>query len=72
MLILIGCRWTKARPIKPYAWRCSKCEAVFDIGPLRPTMLTDEQVDEINSQFEEHCRKVHPRLRPAIGLNESS
>ena len=60
--------WEAARPLSPYVWSCSECQAAFDLAPPRLLSPTQEQVDQINLQFEAHCKQVHPRLFPVIGL----
>jgi hypothetical protein len=72
MPIPIGCRWTAARPVTPYEWSCSQCSVVFAVVPQRGPTLTKEQIDLVNSDFEAHCKRVHPSVHPVIGLNESS
>jgi hypothetical protein len=72
MPALIASAWTTVHPVRPYVWSCSYCEAVFDVGPLRHSSLTKEQVDGVNLQFDAHCKQVHPRSLPVIGLNTAS
>jgi hypothetical protein len=72
MPMLIAHAWTTAHPVMPCVWICSECSAVFDVGPLRRARLTREQIIRVNSQFEEHCKHVHSRSLPVIGLNKSS
>ena len=60
--------WTTSHPVVPYVWSCSKCEAVFDVGPVRRSVLTQDQIEGINLQFEFHCEQVHPRSFPVVGL----
>jgi hypothetical protein len=55
-------------PAGPSLWSCSECQAVFDMGPLRHSSPTREQIRQINLQFEAHCRQVHPGLLPVVGL----
>jgi len=72
MPILIPKVWTISHPVVPYVWSCSKCEAVFDAGPVRRSVLTQDQVDGINRQFEIHCEQVHPGILPVVGLRSPS
>lgn len=72
MPTLLPSVFTTAHPVVPYAWRCSKCEVLFDVGPNRGLALTQEQVDEVNLRFEAHCEQVHPRSFPIIGLTAKS
>jgi hypothetical protein len=60
--------WTISHPVVPYVWSCSECEAVFDAGQVRRSVLTRDQVDGINRQFGVHCDHVHPRSFPIVGL----
>lgn len=60
MPTLIPSAWTAVHPIVPTAWSCSECEAVFDLGPLRRFSPTQEKIDQINLQFQAHCKQVHP------------
>jgi hypothetical protein len=66
---LIPSVWTAVHPVIPYVWSCSECQAAFDMGTIRRATHTQEQVDQINLQFEAHCKQVHPRLFPVIGLD---
>ncbi len=72
MPALIATAWTTAHPVRPYVWSCSQCNVMFDVGPLRPSELTREQLDKLNLQFDMHCKDVHPRMFPVIGLNRMS
>jgi hypothetical protein len=69
MPALVALVWTTDHPVMPYVWSCSDCGAVFDAGTQRQTGLTEEQ---INSQFEVHCKQVHPGILPVIGLTADS
>jgi hypothetical protein len=60
--------WTTAHPVVPYVWCCSTCEAVFDVGAARRASLTQEQIDQVNRQFEVHCKQTHPGSFPVVGL----
>jgi hypothetical protein len=68
MPALIALVWTAAHPVVPYVWNCSECGAVFDVGPLRYTKLTKEQIGQVNNQFEVHCQQAPPGLLQVIGL----
>jgi hypothetical protein len=72
MSALIALVWTTVHPVVPYVWSCAECGAVFDVGPLRRRSLTREQIDQINGQFEAHCKQMHPQSLPTVGLNEKS
>jgi hypothetical protein len=72
MPALIASVWTTAHPVLPYLWSCSKCETIFDVGRVRYTSLTQEQIDRVNLQFEVHCKRVHPLLLPIVGLTAVS
>jgi len=61
--------WTTTHPVVPCVWRCSECDAAFDLGPRRPTPRTLEQVDKMNHEFEIHFKHVHPDARPIIGID---
>ena len=68
MPILIPSSWTDTRPGIPYVWICSVCQAFFDGGPVRGQGHSSEQINQINRQFEAHCKQLHPALRPVTGL----
>jgi hypothetical protein len=61
MPTLIPAIWTVIRPVVPYVWSCSECDAAFDMGPMRGLLPSQDQIDQINLQFEAHCKQVHPR-----------
>ena len=62
--------WTPAPRAVPYVWSCSECEAAFDMGPMRGAPPSQKQVDEVNRQFDAHCRQVHPLLSPVVRLGD--
>ena len=68
MPTLVPSKWTTVHPIIPYAWSCSECQAAFDLGTLCRQSEAQKQIDHINSQFEFHCKEVHPRSFPVTGL----
>ena len=69
---LIAIVWTTARPVMPRVWCCTRCSAVFDVGPMRPAKLAMNQIERINSEFKLHCKKVHRNEYEVIGLNLES
>jgi hypothetical protein len=71
MPILIPSAWSDTRPGIPFIWSCSVCLATFDGGPLRGNGLSSEQIGEINSQFENHCKQVHPALHTVTGISNA-
>lgn len=70
MASLLPSVWTTIAPAVPYVWSCSECEAAFDMGPMHGALPTQSQIDELNHQFEAHCRQVHPRLVPVSCLGD--
>jgi hypothetical protein len=71
MPTLIPSVWTAVRPVVPYVWSCSECEAAFDMGPMRGLAPNQDQIDQINLQFDVHCQQVHPRSSPVNCLGRT-
>jgi hypothetical protein len=60
MPTLLPTVWTAVNPAVPYVWTCSECGAIFDMGPMQGSPPSQKQIDQVNLQFEAHCRHVHP------------
>ena len=55
---------------RPIAWMCSACETVFELDRV-DAILTKKSTEQINKDFEMHCKKQHPGLQ-IIGLDPPS
>jgi hypothetical protein len=69
---LMPLTWTTTSPKVPQVWRCSECRATFDMGPISNVAPSLGQVEQVNRQFEIHCKQVHPGLALVIGLKRPS
>jgi hypothetical protein len=52
---------------RPIAWMCSVCETVFALDRA-DEILTKRSADNINKDFEMHCKGQHPGSQ-VIGLD---
>ena len=43
----------------PIAWKCSVCETVFALDRV-DAILTKKSTEQINKDFEMHCKTQHP------------
>ena len=68
---LMPSAWTTTSPKVPRVWSCSECQAAFDMGPIFKAAPSPGQVEQVNRQFEIHCKQVHPGLALVIGLKHS-
>jgi hypothetical protein len=51
----------------PFIWKCTECDAIFDLGRVLRASLTQPQAEKLNRQFREHCAQQHPNSA-VIGL----
>jgi hypothetical protein len=70
MPTLLPTVWTAVNPAVPYVWSCSECRAVFDMGPVHVSP-GQKQIDQVNLQFEAHCRHVHAGSLPINHLGNT-
>lgn len=53
---------------RPIAWKCSVCETVFALDRV-DAILTKKSTEQINKDFEMHCKEQHPGLQiSGLGL----
>lgn len=71
MPTLLPTVWTAINPAVPYVWSCSECGAVFDMGPMHGAPPRQTQIDQVNLQFEAHCKQVHPDSLPVNSLGNT-
>ena len=71
MPTLLPTVWTAINPAVPYVWSCSECGAIFDMGPMRGLPPNQMQIDQVNRQFEAHCKHVHPSSAPVNNLGNA-
>ncbi len=64
MPTLLPTVWTAVNRAVPYVWSCSECRAIFDMGPTRGLQPGQNQIDQLNLQFELHCKLYHPGSLP--------
>ena len=70
MPTLLPTVWTAVNPAVPYVWSCSECRAVFDMGPVQVSP-GQKQIDQVNLQFEAHCKHVHAGSLPINHLGNT-
>lgn len=51
---------------RPTAWMCSDCKTVFALDRV-DAILTKKSTEQINEDFEKHCKDQHPGLQ-IVGL----
>jgi hypothetical protein len=71
MPTLLPTVWTAVNPAVPYVWSCSECRAVFDMGPMHGSPA-QKHIDQVNLQFEAHCKQVHPGSHPVNCLGPAA
>lgn len=68
MPTLLEAAWKGARPPNTYLWKCSHCDVIFNLGPLRGLSPLRKQIDRVNRLFEAHCKQAHPGMLPIVGV----